>query len=987
MQGRINLSIFLLIFLLSLNCQGSHIVGGEITYEFIAFSNNQTEAEIEVTLTLYRDPQGIPYDALANFGVFVEEPWGAWRSYDVIRQVPVSPTENIPNDSDPCKTRFLSEAKMELATYTFRTTLEIGNSNYQITYQKCCRNYTINNIIGTGGDLGSVYDILITPEALRTGSSSPVFSGKPPIFVCANFQQQLDQSAIDKDGDALTYSFCDPLYTGPPGSSCGGATQNPDPAFCPPPYPGLEYLPPYTTTNPMDGSPRIVINSDSGFMTGVPQVVGSYVVGVCIEETRNGILLSRTRRDYEFNVVDCYENLLARVRSDTYLKDPLWNPVDSIAYFETCDPATFEFINESEDQAYIQDYKWTIHDPKGDLVYDSNGATLRDLSFYFADEGQYEGMMILNDGADCYDTAFFQVYHIPDLEIITECVYDTCIAGAVNFQNYSQASHSDVDWGWDFGDGNSAMGAEQLYEYELSGNYDIEITATDTFGCITTESKTLDWYPYELTPPDTINIDTLLCYHDSILIYQEWILTEGTYFNYLPSMFTGCDSIVERINVFFTDVIPATEIAETICAEDSYFFDNKDLNLSGTYEELLTSHQNCDSLVILSLTVREDKRETLIVHICPEEEFLFGDSTIINGGIYTKTFTSAAGCDSIVDLTVIEVESKFLDISAEFCSGEPFIFDNEVLDEGGIYRFEYISEDNLCDSTVTLILTENFPAETTLIESICEGGYIEMGSVRYMETGDYDYLTQTDKGCDSLVSLDLTVLPDVEHEFQDTICLGEVYPFGSVDLTQEGIYYDTLFNSNGCDSLVILDLVVGQNLTKINVEEELEESYGETLILEPNVSGGDLITSEWFESEEVISNELVLVYVVQDDNWLFFESTNDLYCVSIDSVFVRARIDINIYFPNIISPDGDGFNDLFNIGASETVRNSQLFVYDRWGNQMYIGAVIEDRNIGTGWDGTFRNEFVQNGTYAYLVKVEFINGERKTYSGEIQVLR
>jgi len=274
-----------------------------------------------------------------------------------------------------------------------------------------------------------------------------------------------------------------------------------------------------------------------------------------------------------------------------------------------------------------------------------------------------------------------------------------------------------------------------------------------------------------------------------------------------------------------------------------------------------------------------------------------------------------------------------------------------------------------------------------IAESICEGGYYELGDSRYTETGSYLFRSLTSEGCDSLVNLDLTVLPDVEYGFKDTICLGEGYPFGSINPMQTGIYYDTLFNENGCDSLVVLDLVVGQNLTRINVESELEEYYGDTIILEPNVLGGDLITTEWSESQEVISDELVLLYLVQDDNWVYFESTNDLFCVALDSVFVRSRIDINIYFPNIISPDGDGFNDLFNIGASETVKTSQLFIYDRWGNEMYTGDVIEDRNIGTGWDGTFKNEYVESGTYAYLVQVEFINGARKVYSGEVQVLR
>jgi len=187
--------------------------------------------------------------------------------------------------------------------------------------------------------------------------------------------------------------------------------------------------------------------------------------------------------------------------------------------------------------------------------------------------------------------------------------------------------------------------------------------------------------------------------------------------------------------------------------------------------------------------------------------------------------------------------------------------------------------------------------------------------------------------------------------------------------------------------LVILDLVVGQNLTRIDVDEALEEKYGSTLILEPEVSGGDLINNLWYEVDELISDELVLSYLVTDDSWVYFESTNALFCVAIDSVFIRSRLDIDLYFPNLITPNGDGLNDIFNIGASETVLTMKLNVYDRWGNHIYAGEESEDRSIKTGWDGTYQGRAVEIGAYTYMVEVLFINQERSIYSGEVQVIR
>ena len=139
-------------------------------------------------------------------------------------------------------------------------------------------------------------------------------------------------------------------------------------------------------------------------MTGIPDLTGSYVVGVCVEERRNGILYSKTRRDYEFNVVDCSENLVALLDSDSYLDDTSSSSADSIAYFESCDPFTIEFENLSGDENFIQDYRWEIRDPQGNLIRQEQGANQREISHTFVEEGLYTGLMILNDGGDCQNS-------------------------------------------------------------------------------------------------------------------------------------------------------------------------------------------------------------------------------------------------------------------------------------------------------------------------------------------------------------------------------------------------------------------------------------------------------------------------------------------------------------------------------------------------------------------------------------------------------
>jgi len=977
-------SLFLVIFSYH-SSMASHIVGGEISYKLLKYNDTRTLVDYEVTLNLYRDPKGVPYDNFASFGIFEQETWGAWKSYEVINNVPIGLISEVQRDEDDCKERSLNQERLQAASYVFEVTLEVVNNNYMISYQKCCRNFSITNIQG-GGEIGSVYDVLITAEALRNGSSSPHFKGLPPIFICAGFELNIDNSAIDPDGDELQYKFCTPTYPGLDltGPGCCGC-DIPDPAICIPPYDEVSYLIPYGADNPM-GNPLVKVDPNTGVITGIPEITGSYVVAVCIEEYRNGILLSKTRRDFEFNVVRCEENLAAKVQADRYLMDPHGQSSDSIAYFESCNDKTFHFINESIDEAFINSYTWQFFDESGTLISEDQGINQRDLNKTFPQAGNYTGLMILNDGATCYDTTRLIVNIVPEIDINTEILWDSCIAGPVQFSSSSTYLLTELEWNSNVGDGNNYNSSDFEHIYNNRGVYDLATTATDSFNCAYSKTYTFDWNPHELFPPDTIQIDTLLCYNDSIFIYGNWISEDGTYFDYLPSQYSGCDSIVERINVYFEPAIPLAISYVTICEEDNYFFNEQWYKVPGEYLDTLVSQSGCDSIIALDLSLHLRQSVQVERQLCEGDSLLFGNQMIFRPGSYTSTDTDINGCDSLTALTVVKLIAEETFLSESLCDNESYNYRGELIASPGLYQYNFMALSG-CDSIVTLELelAETYAVQQNI--TICEGGIQLYGNDTLRNSGDYLYTFEAMNGCDSVVSLTLEVLPETSYEYRDTICLGETYAFGEVNISLPGIYVDTLKNTNGCDSLVILDLVVGNNLTRIDVEEELMLNYGESILLEPAIRGGDLISNEWSEVDEILSYTLNLDYLVEDDEWIYFESTNDLYCVAVDSVFIRSILEIDIYFPNIISPDGDGINDIFNIGASPTVRSSQLYIYDRWGNLIFIGEPTEDRQIASGWDGSYNNEIVKNGTYTYMVKVDFINGESKVYAGDVTVIR
>ncbi len=112
-----------------------------------------------------------------------------------------------------------------------------------------------------------------------------------------------------------------------------------------------------------------------------------------------------------------------------------------------------------------------------------------------------------------------------------------------------------------------------------------------------------------------------------------------------------------------------------------------------------------------------------------------------------------------------------------------------------------------CDSVITLELTVNPVNQEDMFETICEGDVVNIGDSTYSETGIFITELKNEYNCDSIVTLNLTVLPEKIY-IEKTVCEGETVSIGDSLYTETGIYVDTLTNQLGCDSIITLDLTV-----------------------------------------------------------------------------------------------------------------------------------------------------------------------------------
>jgi gliding motility-associated-like protein len=198
------------------------------------------------------------------------------------------------------------------------------------------------------------------------------------------------------------------------------------------------------------------------------------------------------------------------------------------------------------------------------------------------------------------------------------------------------------------------------------------------------------------------------------------------------------------------------------------------------------------------------------------------------GGEYCVTITDAE--DNVTEQCVIIEEPEYeVDVSANFCSNESYTLpDNTVVSEAGVFPVMFQTAGG-CDSLVTIEL-EVLPSYSfDLNPEICANqSYTLPDSTEVTEPGTYTLNFITESGCDSVYTVILTVVPiiNVSQEFE--ICDGESHLLPDGTEVSEGGNYEVQIEGTECDTLYLINLVVN---TVYEVETEVSICAGETHLL------------------------------------------------------------------------------------------------------------------------------------------------------------
>jgi gliding motility-associated-like protein len=370
---------------------------------------------------------------------------------------------------------------------------------------------------------------------------------------------------------------------------------------------------------------------------------------------------------------------------------------------------------------------------------------------------------------------------------------------------------------------------------------------------------------------------------------------------------TKCDSVIGSI---LLDVTGGSEPFTYEWSHDSLLMDDLASELmEGTYEYTITDENGC--------TISDS---SVVINAFDFPEFDF------------QIDSMASECDTIVVTDVADCNN------CSYLWFDSLMVETRNFTEAGIFTVSISNGECMGLDTVEIGLLDRLEISAMVSESeVCMGDTVMMlgsGALSYIWNSDADIINAMDSVAEAVI-LDSTIIEVIGMDacFSDTLLLEVVlFPMPSAG--------DSLCGALGNNSVQLLAMGAEDYMWEDNPLGPVSDAA----IPDPTVSPSE-------------------------STYYFVNMIDENGCESRDSVFVEIIDDIENAIPlyNLITPNGDGRNDLLIFDKLETVLDNSLLVYDRWGK-----IVFETENYQNDWGGTRDGDPLPGGTYYYILT---LNGQ------------
>lgn len=286
------------------------------------------------------------------------------------------------------------------------------------------------------------------------------------------------------------------------------------------------------------------------------------------------------------------------------------------------------------------------------------------------------------------------------------------------------------------------------------------------------------------------------------LWHEQLIYGTGIYYDSLQTKM-GYDSVY---SFKVLQIMPSYFEEQTInlCeGASAFYYRGKSYSKPGIFYDTIPSVDGCDSIFRVVVRVMPTYETYDTVHISNRETYNFHGRELSVPGPYVHFGKTQMGCDSIEHLQLYVHPSYFFAEEEELCNKDTLKWHGRSLYEEGIYYDSLLSVQGY-DSVykLTLKVYPTYYKEETI--EICPNTSTWLHEINISNPGIYYDTLHTVHGCDSVFKIIVNLKRSFRQEFTVEICQGEEYTFFGVPYSRQGTYKYEI----GCDSIITMHLIV-----------------------------------------------------------------------------------------------------------------------------------------------------------------------------------
>ena len=605
-------------------------------------------------------------------------------------------------------------------------------------------------------------------------------------------------------------------------------------------------------------------------------------------------------------------------------------------------------------------------------------------SYTYQANGRFEPKLVVASNHGCKDSLIIPVnIHpraIPDFNYT-----NVCKGEKMGFSNNSQIAEGNLIYFWNFGDGNTSSSFSPEHLYTNDGSYLASLITYSSQGCYDTIQKTVFVHPQPIAKLHVENgcFGTITNFIDSSTVslgglQYLWDFGEGSFSTLKNSSFeypapgfylvrlnvksdSGCVSEDRKVLEILS--LPKVSFSkQDLCIGDSAYFkntstpDNPSVNylwdFGNTYSSTIKNPVHLFDLpgtyevklILKSGLCMDSASQTITVNPLPAPDFSFvnvcdgfphqftNNSSISQGYIMSTTWDFGDGTNSIQQNPLKQY----------FNRGSYMVTLQLVSNEGCYNELKKITE------------VYEKPLADFRAENVCFGFPVQFQNNSTISSGGLTYLWE-------IYDTNTSVLPNPQF----------VFP-------QANIYKIKLkaFSVNNCVDSLIRYVQIYKSL-KAFAGDDISISKGFPVQL--NASGGTVY--EWSPSDG-LSNPFIPDPLASPEKTTTYHLivTDIEGCQSYDTLTITVSDDMKLVVMNILTPDGNGKNDKWVIRNIESYPDAKVYVYDRWGSEVFF-----TENYQNDWTGMNKNnDILSDGTYYYVIEFPEMS---KVYKGALTILR